>query len=37
MAILLPWLDAGNSYKSMMIPPGKAIPPGTQNIAGISV
>jgi 4-amino-4-deoxy-L-arabinose transferase-like glycosyltransferase len=37
MAILLPWLDAGNSYRSMMISLGKAIPPGTQEVAGISV
>ncbi len=37
MAILLPWLDAGNSYKTMMTSLGKAIPPGTQEIAGISV
>lgn len=37
MAILLPWLDAGNSYRAMMISLGKAIPPGTQDIAGISV
>ena len=37
MAILLPWLDAGNSYRSMMTSLGKAIPPGTQVVAGISV
>jgi 4-amino-4-deoxy-L-arabinose transferase-like glycosyltransferase len=37
MLILLPWLDAGNSYKTMMTSLGKAIPPGTQEIAGISV
>ncbi|HEY6097438.1 MAG TPA: hypothetical protein VIU83_05225, partial [Candidatus Deferrimicrobium sp.] len=37
MAILLPWLDAGNSYKTMMTSLGKAIPPGTREIAGISV
>ena len=36
MAILLPWLDAGKSYRTMMISLGKAIPPGTQNIAEIS-
>jgi 4-amino-4-deoxy-L-arabinose transferase-like glycosyltransferase len=37
MAILLPWLDAGNSYRSMMTTLGKAIPPGTKEVAGISV
>ena len=37
MAILLPWLDAGNSYRSTMTSLGKALPPGTQEIAGISV
>ncbi|HEY3491021.1 MAG TPA: hypothetical protein VGK27_13005 [Candidatus Deferrimicrobiaceae bacterium] len=37
MGILLPWLDAGNSYRDMMVSLGKAIPAGTQEIAGISV
>jgi hypothetical protein len=36
MAILLLWLDALNSYKSMMISLGKTIPPGMQDVAGIS-
>ncbi len=37
MAILLPWLDAGNSYRETMISMGKAIPPGMQDIVGISI
>ncbi len=37
MAILLPWLDAGNSYREMMISMGKTIPPGMQDIVGISI
>jgi hypothetical protein len=37
MAILVPWLDAGNSYRSMMISLNKAIPPGIQDVVGISV
>jgi 4-amino-4-deoxy-L-arabinose transferase-like glycosyltransferase len=37
MAILLPWLDAGNSYRSMMISLGKAIPSKMEDIVGISI
>ncbi|MGE5189196.1 MAG: ArnT family glycosyltransferase [Gemmatimonadota bacterium] len=37
MAVLLPWLDAGNSYRSTLSSLGRAIPPGTREIAGISI
>ncbi len=37
MAVLLPWLDAGTSYRSVLTSLTRAIPQGTHEIAGKSI